>query len=459
MTLYDSPPAGLSLLSFTLPIAGISLSPKSGSPVVISPAVSSVEATRLQTDSALIVDAATVAPGTYTLNVTLGPTLATTNAFVNATGNSITYSVNGTSFTCVNAAVCYLPAGAVATITPSTTFTLSSNEKVWIGLNLNLNNAITTSGGLSVDFTQSNVLTATTTTRIGLPSGVSDTIEDFVGVVTAYTAGSSITVQNGVSGQKITATLNSSTAYDTPLNGSAYTGCSATAQTCLKVGSTVSIDSTLNSSGTLAATEVDLLNTTAVDEIEGIIYPTSTTNVYGIILADKVSASGNAVLAAPTTSWGTGVFVTASTTNNVFAIDTKTLSSQLTNPSGLGFSGIGDILAGQQVRVQAQNIATMTSHGTTIITVTAHNVLLRFSRLTGAPSNVGTSGFTFTPPTYISFLNSNLPTTPIALTYTGTVYDGVTDTPSIANATTAAIRTLYLNNVNPTFAVAKVRVP
>jgi hypothetical protein len=459
ITLFDTPPTGIDLLSFTLPIAGISLSPKSGSPVVLTPAANSVEATRLQTDSALIVDAATVAPGTYTLNVTLGPTMATTNAFINASGSAITYSLNGTSFTCVNAQVCYLPAGAVATISLSNSFIFSGNQKVWIGLNLNLNNAITTSGGLSVDFTQSNVLTATTTTRTGLPSGAVDTIEDFVGVVTAYTAGSSITVQNGVSGQKITATLNNSTEYDTPSNGSAYTGCSATAQTCLKVGSTVSVDSILDSSGNLTATEVDLLDTTAVDEIEGIIYPTATTNVYGIILADKVSASGNAILEAQTTSWGTGIFVTAGTTNNVFAIDTKTLTSQLTNPSGLGFSGLGDILAGQQVRVQAQNITTTTSNGTIFITATANNVLLRYSRLTGAPSNVGTSGFTFTPPAYISLLNSILPTAPIALTYTGTAYDGVTNTPSIANATTAAIRTLYLNNVNPTFAVAKVRVP
>lgn len=459
ITLYDSPPTGVTLLSFTLPIAGLSFSPKSGSPIAITPAVGSVEATRLQTDSALIVDAASVAPGTYTLNVTLGPTLATTNAFVNASGSPITYSLNGTSSTCVNGAVCYLPAGAVATIALTNSFTFTSNQNVWIGLNLDLSNAITTTNGLTVDFTQAKVLTATTTTRTGLPSGAVDTIEDFVGVVTAYTAGSSITVQNGVSGQKITATLNGNTEYDTPPNGSAYTGCTSTAQACLKVGSTVSVDSTLNSAGTLTATEVDVLDATAVDEVEGIIYPTSTTNVYGIILADKVTASGNAVLAAQTTSWGTGIFVTAGTTNNVFAIDTKTLSSQLTNPSGLGFSGLGDILAGQQVRVQAQNVTTATSNGTTIITATANNVLLRYSRLTGAPSNVGTSGFTFTPPTYISLLNSTLPSAPIALTYTGTAYDGVTNTPSIANATTAAIRTLYLNNVNPTFAVAKVRVP
>ena len=460
ITLYDTPPTGLNLLSFTLPIAGLSLVPSTGSAVPLAPAVGSVEATRLVTDSALILDAAEVAAATYTtLNVTLGPTTATSNVFVNASGSTITWTT-GSGGSCVTGAVCYLPAGAIFTIPLSLNQAFSANQNVWIGLNLNLSNAITTAGGLSVDFSQPKVLSFITTPRIGIPSGSVDTIEDFTGTVTAYSAGSSITVQNGVSGQKITAVLNGNTEYDASPNGSAYTGCSSgTPQSCIKVGSTVSVDSNLSSAGVLTASEVDVLDVTAVDEVEGIIYPTSTTNVYGVILADKVSVSGNAILEAQTTTWGTGIFVTAGTTNNVFCIDTKTLTSQLPNPSGLGFAGLGDILAGQQVRLQVQNVTTGTSGGNTIITATANNVMLRFSRLPGTPSNVGTSGFYFAPPAYVSFLNSNLPAAPVALTYTTTLYDGVTDTPSLANVTTASIRTLYLNNVNPTFAVAKVRVP
>ena len=458
ITLYDTAPSGMTLLSFTLPIAGISLNPKTGSPIVITPLVNTVEATRLQTDSVLLADGATVAPGTYTLNVTLGPTSGNTNAFINTTGSSITYSLNGTTFTCVNNAVCYLPAGAVVTITPTNTFTLSGGQKVWIGLDLNLSNAITTTNGLSVDFTQSKVLTPTTTTRVGLPAGAVDTLEDFVGVVTALNP-TSITVQNGVTGQKLTAALNSSTEYDnTYPSANSYSACgSSTAITCLKIGSTVSVDSTLDSSGTITATEVDVLDAASVDEIEGIIYPTSVSGLFGLIVADKVSQSGNAVLSATSTGWGTGILVNVSSAT-VFAIDTKTLSSVVTSiPTG--FSTTADLLAGQQVRMQVSNVTSTTTNGTTVISATANKLLLRYSRMTGAPSNVGQTSFFFAPPTYITTLDTLLGSALISYTVSTTAYDGVTNTPSLANGSVVSVRALFLNNLTPTLYVAKARVP
>lgn len=455
ITLYDTPPTGVSLLSFTLPIAGISLTPSTGSPVAVATTVSSVEATRLQTDSALIADAVSVAAGSYkTISVTLGPTSATSNVFVNTSGASITYSLNGSSFTCTNDSVCNLPAGAVYTVAIPLTLTLSSNQNQWIGLNLNLNNAITTSGGLAVDFSQSGVLTATTTVRTGIPSSAADTIEDFVGVVTAYTSGSSITVQSGISGQKITAVLNSSTEYDTPLNGSTYTNCTAaSAQACISVGSTVSVDTTLSSAGVLTATEVDVLDTKQVDEVEGIIYATSTANVFGLILADKVSASGNSVLGASTTTYGTGISLNIGSVSN-YLIDTKTLT---TAPSftPVGFTSSADLLDGQMVRAQVSSV-TSSSSG---ISATAKALLLRYSRLTGAPTNVTGTSFNFTPPSYITSGNVGLSASPLAYTYSTTAFDGVTDTSGLANASTVAIRTLFWNNAQPQFAVAKVRVP
>lgn len=456
ISLYDTPPSGLNILSFTLPIAGISLTPSSGTGVEnVATTVTSVEATHLQTDSIVIADNVQVPAGSYTtINVTLGPTTATTNVFINTTGSAITYTLSGSSFTCPVQGVCYLPAGAVYTISIPLTLTLTENQNQWIGLDLNLGNAITTAKGLSVDFTQTGVLKATTTVRTGIPTGAADTIEDFVGVVTAYSSGSSITVQSGVSGQKITAVLNSSTAYDTPPSGSSYTSCSSTAQACIAVGSTVSLDALLSASGTLTATEVDALDAKAVDEVEGVIYPTSNTSVFGLILADKVSASGNSVLGAATTSYGTPFFVTVSGAN-IFAIDTKTLTSS----AGLlsGFARTSDLLAGQQVRMQVSNV-TSTASG---ITASAKSMLLRFSRMSGSPASIGNPSFNFTPPTYVTTLNTGLTPSPQATTYTGTVYDGITGVgdPNFVVGSPAAIRALFLNNTNPTFAVAKIRVP
>jgi hypothetical protein len=451
--MFDTPPSGVNLLSFTLPISQLALTPSSGSAVSLTTTVSSVEATRLQTDSALIVDAASVAAGSYTgLSITLGPTTSTSNAFINASGSTISWSGGS----CVNGAACYLPAGSKATVSVPLTLTLSSGQTQWIGLNLNLADAITTSGGLSVDFSQSNVLSATTTTRTGIPSGAVDTIEDFVGQVTAYSAGSSITVKSGSSGQSLTASLTSNTEYDAPSSSAVYTGCNA-APSCIGVGSTVSIDASLTANGTLIATDVDVLEATAVDEVEGVIYPTGQIGVVGMILADKVSTSGNAVLDASTTTYGTPIFLDVASLNPVFYVDTKTLSpvAGFNNTAAAGFSGSNDLLAGQVVRAQVSSVTLVGNQNNAI----AKNVLLRFSRLTGTVGSVTSTSFDFTPPAYIALVNSALAPPLLSYVYPSTLFDGVTSVSDLSSGQTNAMRALFLHSTLPTFAVAKVRVP
>jgi hypothetical protein len=447
ISLYDTAPTGVNLLSFTLPISSISMVSSSGT-TALTLVNTSVEATRLQTDSVLLVDAASVPAGTAftSLKVTFGATSATANVFINTSTSTITWTT-GSGGTCASGAVCSLPVGSQATISVPLNLTLSKNGSQWIGLNLNLNNAITTAGGLAVDFTQSGVLTAVTTPRTGLPSSAADTIEDFTGIVTAYTAGSSITVQNGISGQKLTATLTSSTIFDNAPTGADYPGCGTkTPQTCIQVGSTVSLDTILASSGLFTAAEVDVLDATNVPEVEGIIYPTSNGTscpagtCFAMLVADKIPA-GNTVLGATTISFGTPMFLNVNGAN-LFAIDTKTLSPAPT----AGFTGIGDLLTGQQVRVQVTNVTSAAG----IISANAKNMMLRFSRLTGITSNVGPTSFTFAPPPYITAFP-----VPVADTYTSTVFDGATSVPT----GTVSIRALYLDNSQLTFAVTKVRVP
>src|ERR1700739_4088883 len=311
VTLYDTPPSGVSVLSFSLPIVGISLTPSSGSDVSIySPTtIVPTELTRLQTDSALIVAGAQVPSGNYTeVKITLA---ASTGVFINASSSTITWNSGANS--CASGAGCQLPNGAATTVTVPLKVTLSDNVTQWIGLDVNLNNAIVTTGGIGVDFTQTNVFTATTTVRTGLASGIVDTIEDFTGSVTAISS-SSITVKSNITGQSITAASVSGTQLDVaPLTYNSSNSCTGTSVTsCINTGSIVSLDASLSNTGTYAATEIDVLDKTPADEVERTIYPTSTTGVYGLILSDKTSASGNAILGASTTTYGTGIFLGAS---------------------------------------------------------------------------------------------------------------------------------------------------
>jgi hypothetical protein len=459
VTLYDTPPTGVSVLSFSLPIAGISLTPTTGSDVSIySPTtIAPTEITHLQTDSALIVSGAAVPAGSYTaVKITL---TASKGVFINTSGSTITWTSNPAG-SCANGAVCNLPNGAAATITVPLTLTLSSNVTQWIGLNVNLNNAITSTNGISVDFTLPNIFTATTTVRTGLPTGAVDTIEDFTGTVTAVSS-SSITVQSGVTGQSMTAAINASTALVAASSTYSNSNCTGTVvAACIATGSVASLDATLTSTGTITASEIDVLDLAAKDEVEGIIYPTATANVVGLILADKTSASGNAVLGASTTTFGTGIFLTANSGIN-FTVDTKTLTSVWTSP--VGFSGSGDLLAGQQVRAQVSSV-TSDSAG---IHATASNVILRYSRISATVNTVTNPTFTVTGiPSYISTINTQtnpgFSLTPVVNTFpTATLYDGITsitDSKFVVGSP-VAIRALFLNNAQENFQAAKVRVP
>jgi len=447
ISLYDLPPAGVSILSFTLPVAGISLTPSTGTAVPVPITPTSYEMTRLQTDSTLVGTNLSVPPGTYTsINVTV---TASSGVFINTSGATIG--------TCVNGAVCPMPSGAATTIQVPITLTLTANQNQWVGLDFNLRNAITTTNGISVDFNQPNVMTATTTARPGIPTGSVETIEDFIGVVTAVSS-SSITVKSGITGNSMTAEISSSTAFD--LAPVTYSNCQqATAAACITTGSTVSLDAGLSSTGTLTASEIDVLDAVALDEVEGTIYPTGQADVVGLIVADKVAITSTTPLASSSTTYGTGIFLTVDA-GTTYSVDTKTLSSQPGFAASVDplFSGSGSLLAGQTVRVQLSNIVS----GNNGINATAINVLLRWWRLTGTVNSVAAPTFTLINiPGYINTLNPTLSLTPQVMTYlNATSFDGITDISGLSATTSqlASIRALYLNGVPP-FQAAKVRVP
>jgi hypothetical protein len=450
VTLFDTPPTGLTVLSYSLPIVGISLTPSTGTPVSIySPTtIVPTELTRLQAESALIAMDVQVPAGTYTaINVTL----ATSG------GIFINESTTVLNTTCGVGNVCPLAGGAATTVTIPMKLTLNSGQASWIGLDVNLNNAITmpTSTTVAADFTQANTFAATTTPRTGTPSNAFDTIGDFIGTVTALT-NSSITVQNTITGQSLTAALNSGTQFDAA--PSSYSNC-ANGGSCIAKGSVVSMDATLTTSSTLTATEIDVLDAAATDEVEGVIYPTgpltATPVVVGMILADKISTGDNTTLGAVTTTFGTGIFLAANTSIN-YVIDEKNLTNSITP---VGFAGSGDLLAGQQIRAHVTNVTS----GTSGISATATNVLLRWSRISGSINSFAGNNFTMTGlPQYIATLNSTLIQPAAVFTYqNGTLFDGVTGTgdPNFAVGKPVAIRALFLNSNAPPFQAAKVRVP
>jgi hypothetical protein len=442
ITISDTPPANTTILSFNLPVIGITLTPSSGSqvPVFSSNPSADFDLTRLQSDTNLITSNVTVAAGTYTaINVTVA---APNGVFVNSSGATVG--------SCAVAGVCSL-SGSAATITytfpTGSPLTLTSNSSQWVNLDFNYNNAIVTTNGIGIDVTQSNVLTASTTIPTNIPSGDVANIDDFTGAITALSS-SSITVQSSVRGS-LTALIGSGIpVYDPP--GQCTGGASLS---CIGVGSIVSVQSVLTNTGSTNATSVDIIDksTSPADEVEGIIYPSSCNggSNFGLILSDSTIFTSGSPLLNSIIGSGVCLSITQTTT---YAIDTGILTNQAGVPTSLGFSSSADLVAGQMVRAKITGAVT----GTNGVNATATAMILRFSRLSGTVNTVSGGVFSVTGlPTYLAINGS-----PQVYTYSNaTILEGTSSLGSLAGEP-VSFSALYLNpnaGVQYPFQAVKVR--
>lgn len=442
LTLFDAPPAGVDFISFNIPITAVTLTPQSGANVtVFSPATPAIfEMTHLQSDSALI-GTFQVPSGTYTaLHIVVSAPFA---KWANSSGSTI--------LGCATNTLCNLAGGAGQIDVPlNPSLSLAANQNIAVGLDFNLDNAVTTQNGLTLDLiNQADVVTVATLPRTGQASGTADTIEDFVGVVKTV-SGSTITLQNDA-GTTFAGTTGSTTTFDPPPGGSP--ACGGTFNlSCVAVGQTLSVDATVSSTGAIVITNVDFLDLPAVDEIEGTIFPTATAGTFLCVVDHKILAanSTNATILAPVSS-GTTLNLVLDTTGTgpTFAIDAGNLPITPSN----GFFSSSDLVTGQRVMAHVKSVTSGA-----LLNVTTDRVVLRFSRLTGTPGTVSGNNFALaTTPAYFAFVGQ-----PQVETFTTqTIFDGVTDISGLNGITNkVSIRALYLNpgsGVQQPFVAAKVR--
>ncbi len=438
LTISDTPPSGTTILSFTLPISGIALTPSGGGSQVPVFSSADFELTRLQSDSNLIAAKVPVAAGTYTaINVTVA---APSAVFINASASTVG--------SCVAGGICHLT-GSATTITytfpTGSPLVLTANANQWLNLDFNYNKAIVATNGIGVDVTQTGVLTASTTVPTGIASGDVANIDDFTGAVTAKST-SSITLVSSVRGS-LTASIASSIPVYDPQSQCQGAG----SLSCIGVGSIVSLQGVLSNAGVVSATSLDVIDasTTPADEVEGTIYPSSCNGAgsYGMVLSDSVIFTSGSPLTSA--NFGAGVCLTLSQAAT-FAIDDGILTGQ--GVPTVGFTNSSNILQGQTVRAKVTGAAT----GANGINVTATALILRFSRLTGTVNFE--SGYLLTVnglPTYLTTGSLQ------AVTYPGvTVLEGATDLSSLSGDT-VSFSALYLAAPPATysFQAAKVRVP
>jgi hypothetical protein len=448
LTMRDALLAGTSILSFKVTVTGVSLTPSTGKPVslTLNPTTPIIELAHLQSDSAFL-GTSTVANGNYT-----SATVSFTSPDIVLINQTTVALTGGTPAPCPINAVCEFKPTSSGTITLTTApfpLTLTANEQTGLSLDFNLNNVITmTNGAVSVDFTQPNVLTASTLPHTGTPTGELDLIEDFTGVLTTI-SGNSVTVHSDTKGT-ITAVANSSTTFNI-----SPAVCSAQNITCLAANETVSIDAALNLDGTMTLLEADLLDKVAVDEVEGtVFFVNASAPQILLVLSDKTVVSSNSVLTAATG----GTIVQASLgTSPIFSVDTKGLSAVIGSPAAINsFLGLANVFAGQTVRMQVTN---PTAGPSSTVQVTTNSVVLRFSRVTATVATPPAPFFSVSFVSLPSFLGgiTGLVNIPVQIS-SQTNFDGVTDVTRLSVGDSVSVRALYIPNylTSPFFA-AKVR--
>jgi hypothetical protein len=445
LTLTSKPDVSLtniSVLSATVGITGITLNPSSGTAVsmTLSPTVYPVDLTRLQSDTAFL-GTLSLPAGSYTsATVTFSAPILTVDNQSGAT-------LNGT---CLNGTICkiVLTAGSSQVISAPFPLTLTAGQAKGISLNLNLNDAITVSSGtLALNFSAVDVVTAATLPRTGTATGALDLIEDFVGLVTAKSSSSiTVTASNGI---VLQFGLPSSPAIEDPQGL-----CAALNATCLVANQTVvSVDATVNTSGTLTLVSADLLDASPRDEVEGTLITTATPGQFNLVVANKVVASGNSTLAVANPG---DVFLVTLSGSPTFLVDLDEFFNNASLPPSnvtTLFTGEADLVNGQDVMVHVTAATGTAAAGDQAIT--ADRVLLRFTRTTGTVQSVSGQSFTLSNlPPFMTFV-----TNPLVDTITGaTNFDGVPDAGSVAVGQTISIRALLLNRSTFNFYAAKVRV-
>ena len=402
MTITDTPPQGVTVLFFQLSITGATLTSSTGTQVSLLSSTNPIPVNVSQLQSELFFLGATnVAGGTYNnLSVTFAnPQLTIYNGSGSAIGS------------CANDTVCQITPSLTtgsswtvsfsSTSTPPFSVTLTAASPVAFKLDIHLDTVI--QSDLSLDLSVPNGVTVSVISppppRLGKVRGTIQTVTSSSG-----SSSGQFTLQTWW-GRTFTIDVNGSTNYENFPTGA---NCTDTAGSigCLAAGQYVKVTVTLQSDGSLLATDVDYLAPSAQLSVEGTIIGLSTSNgntIMDLILLWEPSSSMSNMLPL-----GHFAQVTVPPTAS-YAINWNGFT--FTAPSGvtLSFASASDLQVGQQVLVVVQGTvntsgaAVSSAFGPPGVTFTASDITLETSQITGTVASVPTSSGSFTLATFPVF--------------------------------------------------------
>ncbi|MCL4523738.1 MAG: DUF5666 domain-containing protein [Acidobacteria bacterium] len=331
VTVGDTPPAGVTIISMEVTISGAVLQP--GNVSLISSPVT-FEMHRLETETALL-SSLSVPAGTYTsINVTFFKPEIT---FLNNTGAAI--MMGGTP--CANGSVCEfnnMPLGQSSVTYSGAPFpiTVAANSPLGLLLDVDVLNSL-----------PANMANMTPVfSMLNLPpkpgTGEFEDMEDIVGKVSAKDAANNqftLQVTSGVT--SLTIKVDSNTTFDFSDLGQPNTFAS------LAVGQVLEVDIKMMPDRSLLATKVEFEDDNVEEELEGTIVKLNGVTSFDMVLMHESSdvagiAPGNVVTINLLSGWQP-------------KIDDDGLPV-----GGLSFSGASDLMVGQSVEIERKSTPTAT---------------------------------------------------------------------------------------------------
>lgn len=464
----DTPPSNLGIISFLVTPSTITLTSSTGAQTTLKINGSSgftFDLARLQSDSAFLGTATKVPQGSITsIAVTF---LSAKLAFFNGTGTALTNP------SCPSGNICVASFAGPFTATITATQSISGNTG--FGIDVNLANALTVSGS-TLMLNLSNSGTSPVVSDFALPrggassnlsSGQLDLIEDYTGIVTLTNTSVTITPASVVNRAAITASSSSTTIYDEDPTQTLCPIGTTTLSGCVGPNSSATMDAILNSDGTFTVQEIEPIQTTVQDTVEGVVVSVPSATQFVMVVTDIIPAATSSKIG--NLNVGDELTVNLPTAGGtVLQADTKGLAVGAALTNFTGASGTSGIRMGQEASIYVSSF-TAASGTTPAISNNTGTVTLRWSRLTASPTGVLSSTLINLTglPGYFGVSSASVfsvqifPGTQGQGTRGVTNLDGITSTANLNANNPAAVRALYVedagNTLNPAFFAAKVR--
>ncbi len=433
VTMTDTPPTGVTVLSFEVSVTGATLNPGNVD-LLAGRGPVEIEVVQLETESAFL-STVRVAPGTFTsLNLTFAnPDLT----FKNDTGTTLAGCATGTvceihPMGTLTSTVNFASPGLVISGSPSMA-TEGDDERTATGIQVDVNPNVILSAALGMDFSQSGAVSAQQ--LVTEQEGELDDVNDLKGTVQNLDTTAMTFTLHTMSGD-FSITTNSNTQFE-------FANCMANNFSCLQNNQVVRVDAMMMPGGIFLAKSIGFEDDQEDDELEGVVFKIDDATHFEMVVLDELQFINNV-------SVGNPVVVTLS--NPTFQVQEEELSVSGTFATAFDSAvDTSQLLPGQDVEIRL----TAPANPGPPIMVTADRVRLRMTQFTAnvsgtpVPPNftVGSLPSLFTSAGIISIQ---------VQTSDKTDFHGVSGVSGLADGNTVSLRgLLFSNGANPPVLVAK----